>query len=151
MKLVAIKMCKNASILSKNLKRQCERDGKEKIETWEKIKKELKRKYLSVDYHQDIYIKIKNFNQQDLSVEEYLTKILNFIIKRDLQEVKEICIACYIIDLRFDIARVIFLKLYHSLQDVMKLSLKVEAKKKYRNSTITKSVAKGGFVEGSTS
>ena len=80
-------MCKNASILWKNLKRQFERDGKEKIETWKKIKKELKRKYLFVDYHQDIYIKIKNFNQQELSVEEYLTKVLNFIIKGDLQEV----------------------------------------------------------------
>ena len=32
-KLVAIKMCKNASILLKNLKRQHERDGKKKIET----------------------------------------------------------------------------------------------------------------------
>ena len=33
----------------------------------------------------------------------------------------------------------------------MKLALKVEAKKKYGNSTTTKSVAKEGFVEGSTS
>ena len=53
-KLVAIKMCKNASIWWKNMKRQRERDGKKKIETWEKIKKELKKKYLSFNYHQDI-------------------------------------------------------------------------------------------------
>ena len=32
-KLVAIKMCKNASIWWKNLKRQRERDGKKNIET----------------------------------------------------------------------------------------------------------------------
>ena len=32
-KLVAIKMCNNASIWLKNSKRQCERDGKKKIET----------------------------------------------------------------------------------------------------------------------
>ena len=32
-KLVAIKMCKNASIWWKILKRQCEKDGKKKIET----------------------------------------------------------------------------------------------------------------------
>ena len=37
-KLVAIKMCKNASILWKNLKRQRERYGKKNIETWEKMK-----------------------------------------------------------------------------------------------------------------
>ena len=63
MKLVAIKMCKNASIWWKNLKRQRERDGKKKIGTWEKMKKELKRRYLPTNYHQDIYLKFHNFKQ----------------------------------------------------------------------------------------
>ena len=75
---------------------------------------------------------------------------VNFIIKRDMQEVKEICIARYIAGLRFDIDKVFFLQPYHSLQDVMKISLKVGTKKMYGNST-TKSVAKEGFVEGFTS
>ena len=73
------------------------------------------------------------------------------ITKGDLQEVEEICIAHYIVGLRYVIARVIFLQPYHSLQDVMKLALKVGAKNKYGNSTITKSVANEGFVEGSNS
>ena len=93
------------------------------------MKKELKRKYLSFNYRQDIYLKIQNFKQQDLSVEEYSAKFVNLIIKGDLQEVKEICITHYIVGLRYDIARVIFLQPYHSLQDVMKLALKVGAKK----------------------
>ena len=54
------------------------------------MKKELKRKYLSFNYRQDIYLKIQNFKQQDLSVEEYSAKFVNLIIKGDLQEVKEI-------------------------------------------------------------
>ena len=49
-KLVAIKMSKNASICWENLKRQHERDGKKKIQTWENMKKELKRKYISFNY-----------------------------------------------------------------------------------------------------
>ena len=49
-KLVAIKMRKNASFWWENLKRQRQRDGKKKIETWEKMKKELKRKYLPFHY-----------------------------------------------------------------------------------------------------
>ena len=69
-KSVAIKMCMNASIWWINMKRQRERDGTKNIETWEKIKKELKRKYLYFNIRQDIYLKIKNFKQQDLSVEE---------------------------------------------------------------------------------
>ena len=151
MKLLAIKMCKNASIWWKNLKRQRERDGKKRIETWEKMKTELERRYLPTNYHQDIYLKFQNFKQQDLSVEEYSAKFVNFIIKGDLQEAEEICIAHYIAGLRYDIARLIFLQPYHSLQDVMKLALKVGTQKVYGNSTTTKSVVKEGFSKDSTS
>ena len=149
-KLIAM-MCKNASIWWENFKRQHERDAKKKIQTWEKMKKERKWKYLSFNYRKDIYLKIKNFKQQDLSVEEYSTKFVNLIIKGDLKEAEEICIALYIVVLRSDTARVIFLKPYHSLEDVMKLPLKVEAKKNYGNCTTTKKVANEGFIKGSTS
>ena len=108
-KLVAIKMCKNAFIWWKNLKRQHERDGKKKIESWENIKKELKMRYFPTNYYQDIYLKFQNFKQQDLSVEEYSAKFVNLIIKGNLQEADKLCIAHYIVGLRYDIANVIFL------------------------------------------
>ena len=81
MKLVAIKMCMNASNWWKNMKRQCERYGKKKIETWEKMKKEQKIRYLPTNYMIDIYLKFQNFKQQDLSVKEYSAKFVNLIIK----------------------------------------------------------------------
>ena len=58
LKLMAIKMCKNVFNWWKNIKRQSERDGKKKIETWEKMKQELKMRYHPTNYHQDIYLKI---------------------------------------------------------------------------------------------
>ena len=57
------------------------------------MKKKLKGKYLSVDYHQDIELQFKNFYQQDSSVNEHSIKFVNLIIKGDWQEAKEICIA----------------------------------------------------------
>ena len=141
-KLVAIKMCKNGCIWWKNLKRQRERDGKKKIETWEKMKKELKMRYLHTNYRQDIYFKIQNFKQQDLNVEEYSAEFENLIINGDLQESKEQLIASYLVALTVDIARVIFMQQYNTLQDVIKLSLKVEDLNKYRSSTTVRSVAK---------
>ena len=84
-------------------------------------------------------------------MEEYSTKFVNLIIKGELQEAEEICIAHYIVGLRYDIAKVIFFQPYHSLQDVMKLALKVRAQKVFENYTITKSVSKEGFFEDSTS
>ena len=108
-KLVAIKMRKNASTWWENLKRQHERDGKKKIQTWENMKKELKMKYLPLNYRQDIYLKIQNFKQQDLSVEEYSTEFENLIINGDLQEFEKQVIARYLVGLRFNIVRVIFM------------------------------------------
>ena len=115
------------------------------------MKKELKRRYLPTNYHQYIYIKIHNFKQQDLSVEEYSTEFENLIFNRDLQEFEEQLIARYLVGLRFDIAKVIFMQPYNTLEDVIKLALKVEALNKYRNSTTVRSVAKEGFVEDLTS
>ena len=63
------------------MKRQRERYGKNKIETWEKMKKELKIRYLPTNYMIDIYLKFQNFKQQDLSVKEYSVKFVNLIIK----------------------------------------------------------------------
>ena len=82
-------------------------------------------------------------------MEEYLAKFVNLIIKGDFQEAKEICIAHDIVGLRYDIARVIFLKPYHSLQDVMKLALKVRAKKNME--ILLQLMANEGFFEGFTS
>ena len=42
--------------------------------------KELKRRYFPTNYHQYIYLKIQNFKQQDLSVENYSTEFGNLII-----------------------------------------------------------------------
>ena len=76
---------------------------------------ELKMKYLSFNYRKNMYLKIQNFKQQDLSVEEYSAKFVNLIIEGDLQEAEEIFTTLYIAGLRYEIARVIFLKPYHSL------------------------------------
>ena len=47
--------------------------------------KKLKRKYLPFNYCQDIYLKIQNFKQQDLGVEEYLDEFENLIINGDFK------------------------------------------------------------------
>ena len=102
-------MRKNAYFWWEKLKRQHERDGKKKIQTWEKMKKELKRKYLPFNYRQDIYLKIQNFKQLDLSVEAYSAKFENLMIKGDLREVEEQSITRYLAGMRFDIAIIIYM------------------------------------------
>ena len=131
MKLVAIKIRKNASFWWENLERQRQRDDKKKIETWEKMKKELKRNYLPFHYRQDIFLKIQNLKQQNLTVEEYSAEFENLMIQGDLQEAEEQSIARYLAGLRFEISKTVQLQPYNTLQDVIKLALKVGALNKY--------------------
>ena len=84
-------------------------------------------------------------------MEDYLIEFEKLIIKGDLREAEEQSIAHYLTGMRFDIARIIYMQPYNTLQDVIKLALKVEALNKYRSSTTTRSVAKVGFAEDSTS
>ena len=44
------------------------------------MKKELKRKYLPFHYRQDIFLKIQNLKQQNLTVEEYSAEFENLMI-----------------------------------------------------------------------
>ena len=64
------------------------------------------------------------------------------MIKGDLQEAEEQSIARYLAGMRFEIARLIYLQPYNTLQDVMELALKVESLNKYETSITTKSTTK---------
>ena len=52
--------------------------------------------------------------------------------------------------MRFDIDKIIYMQPYNTLQDVIKLALRVEDLNKYRNSTTTRSVAKEWLTDDST-
>ena len=84
-------------------------------------------------------------------MEEYSAEFENLMIKGDLREAEEQSIAGYLVGMRFDIAIIIYMQPYNTLQDMIKLALKIEVLNKYRSSTTTRSVAKEGFAEDSTS
>ena len=52
-------------------------------------------------YRLDIFLKIQNLKQQNLTVEEYSAEFENLMIKGDLQEAEEQSIARYLAGLRF--------------------------------------------------
>ena len=76
------------------------------------MKKELKHKHLPIDYKQEIYHKLYNLNQKELSVDKYMAAFDYLMMQRELVEPEEQSIARYIGGLRYDIANV--LQLQHS-------------------------------------
>ena len=67
-KLVAIKLKGYTSLWWENLKMERNREGMRPIQTWEKMKCELKKRFLYENYRQDNYVKFYNFKQYNLPV-----------------------------------------------------------------------------------
>ena len=63
MKLVAIRLKGYASLWSKNLKKERNWEERRPIQTWGKMKRELKKRFLYEKYRQDNYTKFYNFKQ----------------------------------------------------------------------------------------
>ena len=129
-KLVAVKLKKYASLWWEHLKKQRVRDGKTKICTWEKMKKELRRKFLPDNYKQDVFLKFHNFKQGSLPVEDYMTEFENLMMRCEVVEPEEQTIARFLGGLKEEISDVVNLQPFWTYQDVCKLALKVEKQQK---------------------
>ncbi|KAI0522935.1 hypothetical protein KFK09_005324 [Dendrobium nobile] len=129
-KLVAIKLKKGASLWWENLKRSREREGRSKITSWEKMKKEMQRKYLT-DYHRrNLFLRLHRLQQQNLSVEEYVAEFEQLSLKCDLNEPVDNTIARFLEGLQPSIAHVVQLQPHWTLQDVINLAMQVEKQQK---------------------
>lgn len=126
MKIVAIKLKKHASIWWEHLKRQRARERKSHIETWEKMKKVLKKKFLPDNYRQDAFLKFHNYKQKDLSVDDYTVEFEYLMLRCDILKPEEQTIARYLGGLRAEICDVVQLQPYWAFNDVCKLAAKVE-------------------------
>nr|GEY48207.1 reverse transcriptase domain-containing protein [Tanacetum cinerariifolium] len=141
-KLVAIKLRKSASLWWDHVKNQRVKDGKSKVETWAKMKKLLRAKFLSVNHRQEAFIAYHNFSQRaSSSVEDFIVEFDRLRMRCDVDEEEEQIIARFLGPLQPHIAGVVHLQQYLTYEDVCRLALKVEKQQKNRvrttNSRVT--------------
>ena len=141
MKIIAVKLKKHASIWWENLKKKRDCEGKSKIKTWEKMRRELTRKFLPSHYYQDNFIQLQNLRQKNLSVEEYTREFEKLMMKCDIHKREEQTIARYLGGLNTDIVHPVQLQQYWSLDDVICLAIRVEKQLPKRSSYRTFSSA----------
>ena len=71
-KIVVTRLRGHASLWWENLYTDKQRRGKEKIKTWSKMVKKVKKKFLLVDHHVILLRKMQNLRQRDLRLKEYI-------------------------------------------------------------------------------
>ncbi|XP_021737357.1 uncharacterized protein LOC110703884 [Chenopodium quinoa] len=148
-KSVTIKFKKHASIWWENLRRQREREGRSTICTWDKMKRELKRKFLPSHYRQDMFLKFHHLEQGNKSVAEYVAEFEDLSMKCDNSEPEEQTIARFLTSLDPKISKVVQLQQYWSFNDVTKLAVKVEGQQA-KEITGFKFVSKEASYRGNT-
>lgn len=91
------------------------------------MKRELKKKFLLETYNkQDAFIKFHNFLQGEKSAEEYTIEFEHLMLQCDVNEANKQMIARYLGGLKSEIANLVELQPYWTLNDVYKLTSRVE-------------------------
>lgn len=138
-KLVAIKLKQHASLWWDHVKKQRRLDGKSKIESWEKMKKLLRHKFLPPNHRQQAFLDYQQLTQGTLSVEELINEFDRLRMRCDAAEEEEQIIARFLGVLKPAIADVVSLQPYFTYLDVCQLALKVEKQQKGKGRTTTSS------------
>ena len=125
-KLVALKLRKYAGLWWENLKRQRVQEGRHPTHSWEKMKRELKRRFQPESYQHDSCLQLHNLKQNDPFIEEYITELGYLMINCDVVEPEEQTITCYLRGLRTKIGNMVQLQPQQTYSDVCKLAMRVE-------------------------
>ncbi|XP_074299011.1 uncharacterized protein LOC141630013 [Silene latifolia] len=123
-----------ASLWYENLKKQRKKEKKPKIDTWEKLKKHLMKRFLPRDYEQDNYLKLTSLAQEGSSVADYLKKFEKLSIVYDLEEKEELRTSQFIRGLSPSLAQRVEIQNYDNFDDVSRLALKFEKQDKGKKS-----------------
>ncbi|XP_024177783.1 uncharacterized protein LOC112183652 [Rosa chinensis] len=130
-KMVAITLTHKASAWE-SLRSRRERLGKPKIKNWEKMKKELQKRFLPENYTQNNFMKLHNIRQGSRTVDEFTEEFDLLTTRCGVIEEEEQLIARYLGGLRKEIHDVVVLQQYWSYNDVYKLASEVEKQLKVR-------------------
>ena len=125
-KVVAIKLCKYASLWWDHVKQKRHQQGKSRVETWDKMKKLLRAKFLPINYRQDAFFEYHSLMQNNSSVEQFIADFDRLRMRCGADEDEEQVIARFLGALRPDIGDVVQLQQFWTLDDVFRLALKVE-------------------------
>ncbi|KAF8400942.1 hypothetical protein HHK36_014245 [Tetracentron sinense] len=106
--------------------------GKEKITSWEKMKKELRKKFLPENCFNECYLKMYNFRQGNRSVDEYTEEFDLLTMRCGLNEPEEQTMARYHGGFRQGIHDGVTLQPYWTYNNLYKLAINFEKQTKQR-------------------
>ncbi|XP_057520819.1 uncharacterized protein LOC130801075 [Amaranthus tricolor] len=96
-------MTKIASTWLEGVQKQRLREERGRINTWEKLKKYMRRKYVPSTYRQQLYVQFNTLTQRSKSVKEYIQEWERLVVLCDANDDEELSVGKFIAWLREDI------------------------------------------------
>ncbi|XP_062087666.1 uncharacterized protein LOC133794454, partial [Humulus lupulus] len=134
-KLAAIEFTDYAIVWWDQLCINRRRNGDRPIDTWEAMKRVMRRRFVPPHYYRDLYLKLQGLRQGYRSVYEYYKEMEMAMIRANVEEDREATMARFLNGLNREIADPIELHHYVELEDLVHMAIKVERQLKKGSSS----------------
>ncbi|KAJ0963098.1 hypothetical protein J5N97_028220 [Dioscorea zingiberensis] len=125
-KLAAIEFTDYAIVWWDQLCVNRRRSGDLPIETWDDMKRVMRRRFVPSHYYRDLYLKLQGLRQGYKSVDEYYKEMEMAMIWANVEEDREATMARFLNGLNREIANTVELHHYVELEDLVHMAMKVE-------------------------
>ena len=138
-KLAAIGFSDYATVWWDQLVFNMRRNREPVVETWEEMKRVMRKRFVSTYYYRDLYNKLQNLRQGNRSVKEYYKEMKVAMTRAYIEEDREASMARFLAGLNRHIQKVVELAHYVELENMVDMAIKIENQVKRRDSTNTRS------------
>ena len=107
------------------------------VETWEEMKRVMRKRFVSAYYYRELYNKLQNLRQGNRSVKEYYKEMKVAMTRANIEEDREATMARFLVGLNRQIQNVVELQHYVELEDMVHMAIKIENQVKRRDNTNT--------------
>ena len=132
MKLTTLEFTDYAIILWDQVRISRRRCGEPPVETWNELRRLMRKRFIPSHYHQDLYQKLQNLSQGSRSVDDYFKEMEIAMLRANVVEDREATMARFLSGLRPEITKIIELQHYVEITDMVDKASKVEHRLKWR-------------------
>ncbi|XP_074298965.1 uncharacterized protein LOC141629956 [Silene latifolia] len=125
-KYAILKLRKNASLWYESLKAARAREGKEKLASWESLKRKLRKRFVSRTHKIYLYRKLAELMQVSLSICDYIADFERVTLMSEVEEIEEQKMARFFRGLNLNIANAVEMHPYSYFDMLCYLCVKAE-------------------------
>ena len=115
------------------------RNREPSVETWEEMKRVMRKRFVPTYYYRELYNKLQNLRQGNRGVEEYYKEMEVAMARANIEEDREATMARFLAGLNREIQNLVELQHYVEFEDMVHMAIKIENQVKRRGSSNTRS------------